>query len=154
VDCSYRMLGSDRVGFYAPCRDREMPLVIDPGLTYSTFLGGSIGDAISGGLAVDSAGAMYVSGFTDSPDFPATPGAYDTTLDGITDAFVAKLGPNGDTLVYATFLGATAENLSYAIAVDASGSACVVGVCAPGFPTTPGAFDTTFNSPLEGFVTK
>jgi len=94
--------------------------VFDPGLTYSTFLGGSIGDSIAD-LAVDDSGAMYVSGFTSSPDFPATPGAYDTTLDGSPDAFVAKLSPNGDTLVYATFLGATEFNNGYAIAVDATG---------------------------------
>jgi len=142
--------------------DSTYRLVIDPELVYSTFLGGSsedYGDAI----AVDGAGNAYVTGETHSFNFPTTPGAFDTNCgtDGIcnvyyTDAFVVKLNAGGTGLVYATFLGGSSDDMGYTIAVDGAGNAYVTGrTWSDGFPTTAGAFDTSYNGDFEDvFVVK
>jgi hypothetical protein len=115
-------------------------------LAYSTFLGGSGGDE-GGGLAVDRTGNAFLTGYTFSSNFPATPGAYDPTFNGgpygSGDAFVAKLNPSGSALVYATYLGgADGNDRGGSIAVGATGSAWVTGsTSSSDFPTTPGAFD-------------
>ena len=105
-------------------------------LMYSTYLGGNRND-YGKGIAVDSAGAAYVTGTSDSTDFPVTPGAYQTTgLD--TDVFITKLSPAGNTLVYSTLLSGdrssagpglnlASSEYGYAIAVNAQGEACVTG---------------------------
>ena len=80
------------------------------GLAYATFLGGS-GDDDGIGIAVDGAGSAYVTGETDSSDFPTTPGAFDTSYNGgDDDAFVVKLNPAGSGLAYATFLGGSGDD--------------------------------------------
>ncbi len=126
-------------------------------LVYSTFLGGS--DIDTGrGIAVDTSGSAYVTGFTCSPDFPTTVDAFDTTYNGAADVFVTKLNPSGSApLVYSTFLGGSSDDLAFGIAVDTFGSAYVTGVTSsPDFPTTVGAFDTTHNgaSSIDAFVAK
>jgi hypothetical protein len=117
-------------------------------LVYATYLGGSSVDFIRG-LAVDSAGNCYVTGFTDSSNFPTTPGAFQRSWSGRYAGFVTKLNPTGTSLVYSTLLGGThsyysaSGDSSVAIAVDLSGSAYVAGNSQPsGFPVTPGALKT------------
>ncbi|MGH7812689.1 MAG: SBBP repeat-containing protein [Candidatus Binataceae bacterium] len=138
---AYAMHGADRVGFAVAAYDRTKPLIIDPVLVYSTYLGGSIFD-VAAGIAADTAGSAYVTGFTSSSNFPTTAGAYRTTEPNSLDAFVTKFNPTGTGLVYSTYLGGSggvSEGLG--IAVDGSGSAYVTGFTwAPNFPTTPGAF--------------
>jgi Beta-propeller repeat len=130
--------------------DRRYPLVIDPGLLYSTYLGGG-GDDHGNSVALDGAGSAYVAGYTTSADFPTTPGAFDTT--GSFDAFVAKFDASG-ALVYSTYLGGGEDDSSFGVAVDGSGSAYVTGrTNSANFPTTPGAFDTTY-AQVDAFVTK
>jgi hypothetical protein len=127
---------------------------VDPGLVYSTFLGGSSQDS-AGALALDATGSAVVSGVTISSDFPTTPGAYDTTFDGNSDAFVAKLDPSGSTLLYSTFLGGSESDQAYALGLDATGAAVVSGeTFSADFPTTPGASDTTHNGGFDAFVAK
>ena len=134
--------------------DRRYPLVIDPGLVYSTYLGGSgIDDGY--GVAVDAAGSAYVTGSTGSVDFPTTPGAFDQTLTGVTDVFVTKFDASGAGLVYSTYLGGSSAEYGFGIAIGGAGSAYVAGATSSAnFPTTPGAFDTTFNGDYDAFVTK
>jgi hypothetical protein len=123
-------------------------------LVYSTFLGGSDSDA-GLGIAVGTRDRAYVTGETRSADFPTTPGAFDRTLGGSNDAFVTKLKASGSALVYSTFLGGSNLDLGFGIAVDGEGRAYVTGITAsPTYPTTPGAFDTTFNGGEDAFVTK
>jgi hypothetical protein len=125
----------------------EHPLVIDPGLGYSTFLGGTSHESPAA-LAVDAAGNAYVVGFTQSPNFPTTPGAFDRTgsASNNLDAFVTKLNATGTALVYSTFIGAGNSEWGRAIAVDAAGDAYIAGQTkSSSFPTTGGAFDRTFN---------
>jgi streptogramin lyase len=123
-------------------------------LGYSTLFGGSAFDGASG-IALDSAGNAYVSGQTGSTDLPATPGAYSTsfTPGGFADAFALKLDASGSTAEYATYLGGSDSDNSTSIAVDAAGSAHLVGsTFAADFPTTAGAFDETHNGFTDGFV--
>ncbi|HKG96471.1 MAG TPA: SBBP repeat-containing protein, partial [Pyrinomonadaceae bacterium] len=95
------------------------------------------------------------TGETFSFDFPMTAGAFDTTFNGFSDAFVTKLNVTGSALVYSTFIGGSNNDRGNGIAVDTAGSAYVVGATlSPNFPTTVGAFDTTHNGDLDVFVTK
>jgi hypothetical protein len=129
ISGGYVLLGPDRVGFRVGPYDRSRPLVIDPVLVYSTFLGGSSFDA-GNGIAVDAADNVYVTGRTVSADFPTVNSAQ-ATFGG---AFVAKLDPTGSTLLYSTYLGDDASGS--AIAVDSAGNAYVTGVTLSGdFPT-------------------
>lgn len=123
-------------------------------LVYSTFIGSSGSDEATT-VAVDSQGAAYVAGRTDSPQYPTTASAFDRTHNGGWDGFVTKLSPTGAALGYSTFLGSGATDRIYAIAVDSGGAAYVSGVTFQGsFPTTAGAYDPTFNGERDVFVTK
>jgi len=123
-------------------------------LLYATFLGGS-GSDFGEGIAVDASGAAYVTGYTFSSNFPTTPSAFDPTFNGSQDAFVAKLNVAGSALLYATFLGGSSNEKGLGITVDSSGAAHVTGFTrSSDFPTTPGAYDTTFNGYDDAFVVK
>jgi hypothetical protein len=152
----YVLRGRDRFGFRLGAYDKRRPLVIDPVLAYSSYLGGSDFDNGTG-IAVDAAGAAYVTGETASMDFPTTPGAFDTSPNGGSDAFVAKVAPSGASLAYSTYLGGGRDigDRGFGIAVDAAGSAYVTGITfSADFPTTPGAFDTFLDGDNDGFVAK
>jgi hypothetical protein len=134
--------------------NRRHPLVIDPGLVYSTFLGGN-GFDLGFGIAIDTAGNTYVTGFTSSTDFPTTPGAFDSTFGGNRDAFVTKLDAAGAAAVYSTYLGGNAFDEARDIAIDAAGNAYVTGTTtSTDFPTTAGAFDLSYNGGADAFVTR
>ena len=151
----YVLKGEQRVGFKIAAHDARRPLVIDPILSYSTYLGGGGADR-SHAIAVDAAGNAYVTGGTFSPDFPTTAGAFQTSLGaGTFQAFVTKLNPSGSALVYSTYLGGNGGDESYGIAVDAAGNAYVTGrTFSPDFPTTAGAFQTTYGGEQDAFVTQ
>jgi len=108
-------------------------------IVYATYLGGAGADA-GLGIAVDSAGSAYVVGSTNSQNFPVTAGAVQSHLAGNTDVFVAKLSPDGSTLVYATYLGGAGFDTASAIAVDSANSVYLGGTAAADFPTTPGVY--------------
>ena len=119
----------------------------EPGIAWSTFLGGEDNDKANA-MAVDDSGNVYLIGSTRSLEFPATPGAFDTSYGDKTDAFVARIDAGGGGLAYATYLGGSGGDRGYDIDVDASGSAYVTGFTYSGnFPVTAGAFDTEHNSP-------
>jgi hypothetical protein len=166
VASSYTLHDGNKVGFAIAKYDPELALLIDPVLAYSTYLGGTGAD-IGRAIAVDASGNAYIAGETASTDFPTTSGAFDTTYNGSTIAFVSKLNPSGTALVYSTYLGGSINSgtgkpsntldRARGIAVDASGNAYITGeTFSIDFPTTPGAFDTTQNSPggFDAFVTK
>ncbi len=168
LDGRFVLLADNRVGFEVRGYDQTKPLVIDPVLSYSTYLGGSADDAPSA-ITVDAAGNAYIAGVTASSDFPTTSGAFRTTSPGgIRDAFVTKLNPTGTALVYSTYLGGSdtfffGGDGASGVAVDSAGNAYVTGVTnSTDFPVTPGAFQTTFGgggftgccAPGDAFVTK
>jgi Beta-propeller repeat len=143
-----------RLGLSVGPHDRSRPLVVDPILIYSTYLGGAGGDA-GEDIKVDSAGNAYVVGQTGG-GFPGTSGSLiQPTLAGLFDVFVAKINPAGTALVYATYLGGTNSEFGTGIAIDPLGNAYVVGsTLSSDFPTTPGAYQTTFGGVQDAFVTK
>ncbi len=132
-------------------------LGVPPYLDFSTYLGGSQSD-VAYGVAVDTAGATYVTGYTISatPQFPTTPGAFDITHNGGADVFVCKVNPLGTGLVYSTFIGGFNNEHSKAIEVDQSGNVYLTGwTLSTDFPVTPGSFSTPFDSgPSDIFVIK
>jgi len=96
-----------------------------------------------------------VTGHTFSSDFPTTAGAYDTSWNNSADAFVTKLATSGSSLVESTFLGGTNDDFGVGIALDVNRDAYVVGYTySNDFPTTVGAYDTTWNGNADAFVTK
>ncbi len=129
-------------------------------LSYSTYIGGGIGNEESGlGIAVDTAGNIYATGYTQTSDFPTTPGAYNTSYNGGGhDIFVLKLNPTGNgknDLIYSTYFGGNDNEGGWDIIVDNGGNIYVVGgVRSVDFPITPNANDTTFNGECDGFVLK
>ncbi|MBK5228795.1 MAG: SBBP repeat-containing protein [Actinobacteria bacterium] len=126
-------LDGDEVGFEVGAYDHHHPLVIDPTLVYSTYLGGS-GDDIARGVAVNSAGEAYVTGSTTSTSFPPQ-APFQVANGGGTDVFVTKLSADGQTLVYSTYLGGSGTDVGYGIALDSSGAAHVTGSTnSPNFP--------------------
>ncbi len=156
LDSRYILTGDNRIHFEIPKYDKTRPLVIDPVLTYSTYLGGSSFDQANG-IAIDSSGNVYVAGFTQSNPFPTTSGAFQTTYAGNSDVFVSKLNANGTALVYSTYLGGGAVDQALAIAVDSSGSTYITGQTFQSttmYPATAGAFQTTYMGFGDAFVTK
>ncbi|HEY1754782.1 MAG TPA: SBBP repeat-containing protein [Bryobacteraceae bacterium] len=122
-------------------------------LLYSINFGGNGYTALTG-IAVDSAGSAYVTGYTSSTDFPVTSGAIQSTLAAPYNAFVTKLNPAGTQMVYSTLLGGAGPKLSYAeafgIAVDSGGNAIITGQTqGTSFPVTPNAFQS---APVSGCV--
>jgi hypothetical protein len=125
-------------------------------LVYTTYLGGSLDDQ-GDAIALDNAGDVYVTGWTDSKDFPTAAGAFQKTAPGAYAAFVTKLNPAGSGLVYSTYLGGSYEDFGLGIAVDAAGDAYVTGrAFSNNFPTTAGAFQNLHNpsGASNAFVTK
>jgi hypothetical protein len=140
----YVLEDNNQVGFAVGAYDAGLPLTIDPILSYSTYLGGSGGNQ-GAGIAVDSAGNAYVTGFTSSTNFP-TANPLRGTLDGTSDVFVSKLNAQGSALVYSTYLGGSGSDLGNAIAVDARGDAYLTGQTdSSDFPTV-NAFQRTLKS--------
>ena len=133
-----------------PCSDAFLTKISAGGsaAAYSTFLGGSGSDSGSD-IAVDTSGDAYLTGSTGSSDFPTTGGAFDTTHNGGSDAFVAKLSPvggGGSDLLYGSFFGGSAGETAASIALDASGASYVTGgTTSSGLPTTPGALDSSYH---------
>jgi hypothetical protein len=154
VKSHYRLTGDGGYGFWVGAYEPRYPLIIDPGLDYSTFLGGaSIDEGFD--IAVDGDSRAYVTGRTDSADYPTTPGAFDRTFNGNGDTFVSKLNASGSALAYSTFLGGAAFDRGSDIAVDGVGRTYVTGFTeSTDYPTTPGAFDNTFNGNRDAFATK
>jgi uncharacterized protein (TIGR03437 family) len=113
-------------GFALGAYDTRRPLVIDPVIAYSTYLGGNRADFITG-MAVDSEGAVYVTGQTVSLDFP-TKGVNHTPFQGaVSYGFISKFKPGGEDLVYSTIIGGSSNTTPYAITVDDEGNAYVTG---------------------------
>jgi len=130
-------------------------LIIDPFLDYSTFIGGSSSDHAYD-ISVDNLKCAYITGQTYSSNFPTSPGAYDTSFNNNYEAYITKLNQSGSSLVYSTYISGSAGTSGTGISVDSSYNAYMSGYTAStNFPTTFGAFDTTYNGgPSDGVVVK
>lgn len=148
----YVLQGKDQVGFQLAAYDTDKPLVIDPVLFYSTYLGGNLSDT-GIGIAVDASGNAYVTGRTQSTNFPIA-NSLQPTLGGGFDAFVAKLSPTGSALIYVTYLGGILEDQGQHIFVDASGNAYITGrTNSPDFPIV-NPLQSTLGGGFDAFVAK
>ncbi|HVS11459.1 MAG TPA: hypothetical protein VMS76_16440 [Planctomycetota bacterium] len=154
IVCRARILDEESFGFEALDYDPTLPLVIDPGLRWSTFLGSpsylGTGDAAFG-AAADSNGDVTIVGRSDWFDFPTTPGAYQhpgsNPLPGAGDVFVTRLRGSDGVLLFSSLIGGFSDDRALAVAIDAQDRPVVCG--RPGskdFPSTPGVFDPTMDS--------
>lgn len=145
--------GRTEVGVRVAAWDRRHALVIDPVLSYATYLGGAGADSVFG-IAADGDGHAYVTGNTFSTNFP-TAGAIQDESFGGSDAFVTKLNAAGTALVYSTYLGGAAFDAGTAIAVDVEGNAYVAGFTdSDDFPVTDGAYQPFRYGGQDAFVIK
>ena len=153
VAVHYVLRAANEVGFALGAYDRNQELVIDPVLSYATYLGGSGGD-VGYSIAVDTSGNAYVTGTTASVNFPTTSGNQ-AILGGGRDVFVTKLNPSGTSLLYSVFLGGGNLDRSTGIAIDSSGNAYLSGyTSSTDFPVTSGAFQQTNNGNTDAFLAK
>jgi hypothetical protein len=156
VESSFAHAPGTGYGFTVGAYDHSKPLVIDPALQYSTFLGGSGEDA---GLSIAVRGDdAYVTGATFSTDFPVRHTAFDTSPNGGQDAFVARLDTTkrrNAGLEYSTYLGGFLDDAGLGIAFRGS-DAYVTGIAvSPNFPTTANAYDQSFNGfPADVWVSR
>jgi hypothetical protein len=164
VECHFTINARSEVGFELGEYDANRPLVIDPVLSYSTYLGidavvervdFDVLETFSAFLDIDQAGNVYVVGVTDSSDFPTTEGAFQRKFGGDLDVFVTKLDTRG-AAIYSTYIGGSSLDVFNFVQFDASGNAYVVGETdSSDFPTTEGAFQRKFGGGgRDLFVTK
>jgi hypothetical protein len=126
VEGEYVLREDRSVGFRVRDYDRSKPLVIDPVIRYSTFLGGAGGEAAFA-VAVDSAGNSYVTGLTRSTDFPTVSPAQGAAGGGARDVFVTKINPTGSAILYSTYVGGSGDEQGVDVAINSSGGAYVTG---------------------------
>jgi uncharacterized protein (TIGR03437 family) len=139
--------GKNEIGFHLAAYDTSRPLVLDPVISYSTYLGGTGFDS-GKGIAVDSGGNAYITGQTNSIDFPTVP-PYENAFGGSNNVFVTKLNPSGTALVYSTTIGGSGDESGNGIAVDAAGNAYVTGVTnSKNFPIV-GGFQTSASTSVN-----
>jgi fibronectin type 3 domain-containing protein len=158
VASGFSLVGDAVLGFDVPDMDPALTLVIDPGVEFSSFFGASGDDRIEGSHLVDfgPGGTVYIAGTTSGDDLPITPGAFCDTFRGgmmlYYDAFVAKFSADGSTILYCTYLGGTGTDTAYAIDVDASGQASVVGYTfSDDFPVSVNAHVSTRAGSSDGY---
>lgn len=151
----FRLIDNNTVGFEVGSYNENLPLVIDPTLVYSTFVGGS-GAGEGRNIAIDNAGSAYITGFTTSTNYPLQ-GPVDPLSTGYNEAFVTKLNPAGDGLVYSTYLGGSNGEGGLSITIDGTGAAYITGfTSSPDFPLQNPIYPT-HSSPMLGndsFLTK
>ena len=145
IEGGYVLIDKHTVGFEVGEYDRSQPLVIDPTIVFSTYLGGA-GDDSGSSITRDASGNIYVTGSTTSTNFPTQGAAYATNK-GLTDMFVTKINPTATNIIYSTYVGGSGIDRASGIAVDADGNAYVVGRVgdtSTDFPTTAGSLATTY----------
>ena len=151
VDARYRVVDEGRFAFAVPVWDGEERLVIDPGVEWSTYLGGGAADSAYD-VAMDDSGRVTSVGSTYSDDFPTTVGAFSESRSGSVyeDAYVSRFSPDGRTLLFSTYIGGALPDHAFAVCIDESGDVLVGGATSSDdFPTTVGPGS---GSSYDGFV--
>ena len=142
------------IGFRVGRHDRSRPLVIDPSLAFSSYIGGGADDT-GRGIAVDAAANVYIAGSTHSADIPTTPGAYSRQPDRANslDLFVVKLDPTMSVVLYGSYIGGTGTDELGAIRVRSDGAIVLAGTTSStDFPVTANAEQRTLRGGTDGFV--
>lgn len=157
VPVSYKITGPAEYGFQVGRYDVEAPLIIDPTVTYATYLGGRHND-VPGGAVFDSSNNLYFTGFTASEDFPVSSGALQGTRKNLGsysyDGFLAKFSPN-NVLLHCTFLGGNGDDYVANIALDGSNNVYLAGqVNSVDWPVTADAFQPSFGGVFDVALAK
>jgi len=140
-------------GFQVASYDKRYPLIIDPVLVYSTYLGGTSLDR-GYDCAVDTAGSVYITGLTESNDFPTASGDA-RSYAGNGDVFISKLDAEGSSLVYSTYLGGAGYDYGTSIVVDSSENVYVAGgTVSSDFPTTAAVYENYAGGDYDAFLSK
>lgn len=152
----YELRGNNQVSFKIGPYDKTQTLVIDPVLSYSSYLGGSLSDS-GNAIAIDSSGNAYVAGATFSANFP-TVAPFQSTCAACaalsSNAFITEINASGSALVYSTYLGGSTGDSATGIAVDSSGNAYVTGVTSSADFPTVNAVQPTYGGNQDAFVAK
>jgi Beta-propeller repeat len=152
VSVTQVVTNGNQTSFQVGAYDASKPLVIDPSIAYSTYLGGSNAD-YGYGIAVDGSGNAYVTGYTTSTNFPTQSGLQSSN-EAESNAFITKFNSTGG-LIYSTYLGGSGGTFGEGIAVDTAGNAYVTGETGSDFPTTVGALQGTISiDSTAAFVSK
>jgi len=147
IDARFVLQAGNQVTFELANYDHTRELVIDPSVSYATYLGGTAEDDAYG-IAINGSGDAYVTGKTASTDFPVTTSSH---VGGF-DVFVSKISPDGSSLLYSTYVGGSGDDSGNAITVDTLGNAFVTGgTASTDFPATAGAYQKTIKSGSGGF---
>lgn len=153
LPCRYVLLGDHRFGFAVDGWNGTDPLTVDPGLIWSSYLGGS-GLDLARGLDVHATGVVTVAGYSYSSNYPVTGGVYQRNLSGGSDAFVTRFAANGTTLVFSTLLGGYLDDTVWKVAVDAGLQTTVVGTTrSANFPRKT-AFQTQNGGGNDGWIAR
>jgi len=151
VSGRYVVNDSARIAFHVTDYDASKPLVIDPVLVYSTYLGG-VGDDQSTGIAVDRTGSVYIEGYTDSADFLLTTLGVPSTNSN--HVFVAKFDPTGSILVFADYIGGNGDDYGVGLALDSANNVYVTGsTTSSNFPTVR-PYQAAEPGSYSGFLSK
>jgi probable HAF family extracellular repeat protein len=154
VEGRYLLRGDDTIGFAVGAHRGDLPLVIDPVLVWSTYLGGTGADQVND-VVVDASGCVYVTGTTSSTDFPIR-NAWQPTLTPFYDVFVAKLDPSLTTLIWSTYLGGTADSThaerGSSLGLDAAGDVFVTGITSAADFPVQNAFQPQFGGVEDAFL--
>ncbi len=152
VEGAFRRRRDGTIGFLVGAYNHRLPLIIDPALSYSTYLGGNGMGAVTS-IAVDGAGNAYLAGWTTSTNLPVV-NPVQAQENGSVDAVVAKLGPGGNSLIYCTYLGGRSDDRAFGIAVDSSGDAYVTGWTGSGAFPVVSPVQSTNAGGKDAFVAK
>jgi hypothetical protein len=159
LSCRYRLVAGSRFGFDVEGRDPALAAVIDPVVQWASFLGGTSSD-VGGKVAVGPDGTVTTLAVTRSPDFPVTPGSFDTILDGSgeLDIAITRFAADGASLVFSSFLGGSGFDGFSALVVAPDGASILSGLTkSPDFPVTARAYDQSFAGTelsADGYVAK
>ena len=151
----FALVRRNEVSFQIGDYDPRSSLVIDPGLIYSSYLGGSGRDEVLG-IAVAKDGSAYVIGSTTSIDFPVSPSGFQEAIGhSSSTVFITKLNPSGSAIEYSTYLGGSHRNIGTAIAANDNGEAYVTGSTqSADFPITPGAVQLHNAGGMDAFIAR
>lgn len=157
LHCRYRLLGPQRFGFEVDSWSGGTALVIDPGLEWSTYFGGTGHEQVHA-VAIADNGDVLVAGETESPSFPTTPGAYDPTCDPAgtcVDGFVSRLSADGTRIVFSTFIGGSMSDRVVDLHLHESGDVTLIGRTGSiNFPVTPGALNSGGAGGYHSFMSR
>jgi len=154
IDCSFRIENGNVVTFDLGSYDNTKELIIDPTYTYGSYFGGNSTDYVYSS-SIDAQGRPMATGSTYSTNLPSTSGAYQGSYEGNRSTFVVKFNTSSSSLVFCTYLGGSSSDYAYGIGDDGNGNTIVGGYTySTNWPTTSGAFQTSYQSTPDLYVTK